>query len=105
MTLNMTLTRRQVLQAITLAAGAPISGIAEEPNIRWALGAVTWVVKAGKASPLWSDILTDIAAAGFDGFEPFTTQTLPVNDENMSALEKLAPRHKLRMSGIYWGDE
>lgn len=105
MTPNTTLTRRQVLQAITLATMAPITGVAAEPNIRWALGAVTWVVKAGKASPLWSDILADIAAAGFDGFEPYTARTLPVNDENMATLEKLAPQHKLRMSGIYWGDE
>jgi len=66
MTLNMTLTRRQVLQTATLAALRPMAAIAAEPNIRWALGAVTWVVKAGKASPLWSDILADTAGAGFD---------------------------------------
>jgi inosose dehydratase len=105
MTPNMILTRRQVLKVTTLAALHPMAAVAAEPNIRWALGAVTWVVKAGKASPRWSDILTDIAAAGFDGFEPFTTPTLPVNDANMSALETLAPQHKLRMSGIYWADE
>src|SRR5262245_2885174 len=105
MTRSTSLTRRQVVQAITLAAMPRITGFAAESNIRWALGAVTWVVKAGKNSPLWSDILSDIAAAGFNGFEPFTTRTLPVNDENMAAIEKLAPQHKLRMSGIYWGDE
>lgn len=99
------LDRRQILQALALTALSPIPAIPARSNIRWALGAVTWVVKAGKESPLWRDILADVAAAGFDGFEPFTTHTLPVNDENIAALEKLAPQYKLQMSGIYWGDE
>jgi sugar phosphate isomerase/epimerase len=76
-----------------------------ERNIHWALGAVTWVVKAEPGSPRWENILADIAAGGFEGFEPFTTPTLPVNDENMATLEKLAEKYKLRMSGIYWGDD
>jgi inosose dehydratase len=98
-------TRRQVLQAM-LATGTGISkAVAAERNISWALGAVTWVVKAGSASPKWEDILADIRNGGFEGFEPFTTQTLPVNDQNMAFLEKLAPKYQLRMSGIYWGDE
>ncbi len=95
--------RRRILQTIAIATLAPAAGICEERNIRWALGAVTWVQKARPGSPKWSDILDDIEAGGFEGFEPFTTATLPVNDENMALLEELAPKHKLRMSGIYWG--
>lgn len=96
--------RRRVLGAISVAALAPGAGISAERNIRWALGAVTWVVKARPGSPKWSDILHDVQAGGFEGFEPYTTQSLPVHDENMALLEELAPKYKLRMSGIYWGD-
>jgi inosose dehydratase len=99
------LNRRQILKLLAVTTLGPTRTRAAEPNIRWALGAVTWVVKAGKNSPRWADILSDIAASGFEGFEPFTTRTLPVNDENMAALETLAPKFNLRMSGIYWGDE
>jgi inosose dehydratase len=74
-------------------------------NVHWGLGAVTWVVRAAPASPRWEDILADIRAAGFEGFEPYTTPTLPVNDENMSLLEKIAPTYGLRASGIYWADQ
>jgi inosose dehydratase len=75
-------------------------------NIRWGLGTVTWVVKAGAASPKWEDVLGDIQAAGFDGVEAFTTKTFPVNDANMSRLEELLPRYEpLRLSAIYWSDQ
>lgn len=83
---------------------SPHATVAAERNILWALGAVTWVVKAGQESPRWSDILADIRAGGFEGFEPYTTAKLPVNDENIALLEELAPKYSLRMSGIYWGD-
>ncbi len=66
---------------------------------------MTWVVTAGKQSPRWRDILQDIKAAGFEGFEPYTTPTLPVDDKNIDLLKTLAPRFGLRMSGIYWGDD
>jgi inosose dehydratase len=97
--------RRQVLQIMALSALSPPRGMPTERNIRWALGAVTWVVKAEPGSPRWEDILADVAAGGFEGFEPFTTPTLPVNDENMATLEGLAAKYKVRMSGIYWGDD
>jgi inosose dehydratase len=97
--------RRQILQVMALSAISPARTFAAEPNIHWALGAVTWVVKSEPNSPRWEDILADIASGGFEGFEPFTTPTLPVNDENMATLEKLAPQQRLRMSGIYWGDD
>ncbi len=97
--------RRQILQVMALSMLNPVRALTAEQNIHWALGAVTWVVKAEPNSPRWEDILADIAAGGFEGFEPFTTPTLPVNDENMATLEKLAPRFKLRMSGIYWDDD
>ncbi len=97
--------RRQVLQIMALSALSPPGGMPTERNIRWALGAVTWVVKAEPGSPRWEDILADVAAGGFEGFEPFTTPTLPVNDENMAILEGLAAKYKVRMSGIYWGDD
>ena len=42
---------------------------------------------------------------GFDGFEPFTTRNLPVNDENMAEAFELAPKYNLRMATIYWADE
>ena len=102
---QVTWNRRHFLQTTMALAVSPLRIAAAESNIHWALGAVTWVVKAGKESPRWEDILTDIAAGGFEGFEPFTTETLPVNDENMALLEKLAPKSKLRMSAIYWGDD
>src|SRR5262245_9148475 len=80
-------------------AGSQLTG--EEANIRWGLGAVTWVVKAGAASPKWEDVLGDIHAAGFDGVEAYTTKTFPVNDANMSRLEELLPRYRpLRLSAI-----
>ena len=98
--------RRKFLTDCVTGAVATVPCHAERPNIRWSLGTVTWVVKAGKASPRWEDILGDIQAAGFDGVEPYTTPTLQVNDENMAALEKLLPRYKpLRVSGIYWSDQ
>jgi inosose dehydratase len=97
--------RRQFLQLIVTAALSSVKAAATDRNIHWALGAVTWVVKAGTGLPKWSDILADIRSGGFEGFEPFTTETLPVNDENMALLEKLAPQYGLRMSGIYWGDQ
>src|SRR5262249_47811121 len=86
----------------TLAALAP----GAERNIRWALGAVTWVNKARleNRAPSWEQILPDIRAGGFEGFEPYTAATLQVNDENIGVMEKLAPKYSLRMSGIYWGD-
>lgn len=96
--------RRQILQVTALAAISPARALTAERNIHWALGTVTWVVKAEPNSPRWEDILADIAGGGFEGIEPFTTPTLPVNDENMATLEKLAPKYKLRMSGIYWDD-
>lgn len=92
-------------RALLLTAVAAPAATAEEPNIRWALGAVTWVVKARPRSPDWADILADIQAGGFQGFEPYTTPTLPVNDENIERLERLAPKAGLRLSGIYWGDQ
>lgn len=69
---------------------------AAEPNIRWALGLVTW---RGKAE--WPDILADVDAAGFDGVEPFTAKFL--NDEAMAQLEGLLPKYsRIHMSSIYW---
>ncbi len=90
------LDRRDFLRA-GLCAGIPSSLLnAAEPNIRWALGLVTWRGKAG-----WPEILADIAAAKFDGVEPFTARFL--NDEAMNELEQLLPKYKtLRMSSIYW---
>lgn len=96
--------RRWLLRAAGAVALARVETAAAERNIHWALGAVTWVVKAGSGSPQWSDILADIRAGGFEGFEPYTTQKLPVNDESIALLEELAPKYSLRMSGIYWGD-
>ena len=87
-----------------LAAAAPLA-MAAQPNIQWGLGAVTWSVKAGDRNLHWSEIVPDVAAAGFNGVEPFTTRNLPVNDENMSELEQLLPKYKLRVSTIYWGDQ
>ncbi len=86
------------------AASRRVTRPAAARNIRWALGAVTWVNKAAPGSPRWADILTDIRDGGFEGFEPYTTARLPVNDENIALLERLAPQHGLRMSGIYWAD-
>lgn len=87
------------------AAFALPAAAAGTQNIRWSLGAVTWVVKAGPKSPDWADILADVKAGGFDGFEPFTTPTLPVNDANIAKLENLAPKLGLKLAGIYWGDQ
>ncbi len=87
-----------------LAAAAPLA-MAAQPNIQWGLGAVTWSVKAGDRNLHWSEIVPDAAAAGFNGVEPFTTRNLAVNDENMSELEQLLPKYKLRVSTIYWGDQ
>ena len=64
--------RREFVRALMGPAFMSAAGGAQK-NIHWSLGAVTWVVKSG-ANPLsWADILPDIAAGGFDGFEPFTT--------------------------------
>jgi inosose dehydratase len=94
--------RRQFLYTVAAAAAVPPAGAAGR-NISWALGAVTWTAKA--ASPIhWSQVCPDVAAAGFDGVEPFTTRNLQVNDENMNKLADLLPQHKLRVSSIYWGD-
>src|SRR5439155_6573960 len=62
--------RREFVRAIACAevvAGSLLN--AAEPNIRWALGLVTW---RGKAE--WPEILADVDAAGFDGVEPFTAK-------------------------------
>ncbi len=85
----------------SVAAGTAAAG----KNIRWGLGAVTWTAKAGSRQVHWSEILPDIKEGGFDGFEPFTTANLPVNDQNMAELERLAPKYGLQMSAIYWGDQ
>ena len=96
--------RREFVRALMAPAFLSAAGGAPK-NIHWSLGAVTWVVKSG-ADPLsWADILPDIAAGGFDGFEPFTTPKLPVTDQNMEQLFQLAPKYNLRMAGIYWGDK
>src|SRR5438128_396713 len=92
--------RREFVRAIACAevAGCLLNnGLnAAEPNIRWALGLVTW---RGKAE--WPEILADIDAARFDGFEPFTAKFL--NDEAMGQLQQLLPKYPgLRMSSIYW---
>jgi inosose dehydratase len=93
---NRGLKRRDFLR---VTACAPIAGSllnAAEPNIRWALGLVTW---RGKAE--WPEILPDIDAAGFDGVEPFTAKFL--NDEAMAQLESLLPKYsRIHMSSIYW---
>src|SRR5882724_1034071 len=94
------MTRRQL---ILTAAVAPLA-MAATTNIQWGLGAVTWSVKAGPRKLHWSEIVPDVAAAGFNGVEPFTTNNLPVNDENMNELEPLLAKYKLRVSTIYWGD-
>ena len=99
------MSRRDGLKVMLAAGvgGSTVKGAAR--NIHWALGAVTWVVQEAPRSPRWENILKDIRAAGFDGYEPFTTPTLPVNDENMSLLERIAPSFGLRASGIYWADQ
>lgn len=92
--------RREFIFAAA-AAAAPLG--AAQRNIYWGLGAVTWTAKA--SGPIrWSQICPDVAAAGFDGVEPFTTRNLQVNDENMTELAELLPKHKLRLASIYWGD-
>jgi inosose dehydratase len=97
-------TRRKVICVAAAGFAAPAQG-AKQRNIRWALGAVTWTAKAGGRMVRWSEILPDIQAGGFEGFEPFTTASLPVNDENMAELERLAPSYGLQMAAIYWGDQ
>ena len=87
------------------AAFVSVAGAAAGKNIRWGLGAVTWTAKAGGRQVHWSEILPDIKQGGFDGFEPFTTASLPVNDQNMAELEELAPKYGLQMAAIYWGDQ
>ncbi|MCC7174231.1 MAG: TIM barrel protein [Bryobacterales bacterium] len=94
--------RRAFIGAAAAVTAAPS---AADRNIRWGLGAVTWTARAGGRQVRWREILPDIRAGGFDGFEPFTTANLPVNDENMADLERLAPEYGLRMSAIYWGDQ
>jgi inosose dehydratase len=89
--------RREFVRAI---ACAEVSGSllnAAEPNIRWALGLVTW---RGKAE--WPEILADIDAAGFDGVEPFTAKF--VNDAAMDQLAQLQQEKypRIKMSSIYW---
>ena len=96
------MTRRLFLSATAAAAGSA----AATRNIRWGLGIVTWVVRANRNKQKldWPEILSDIAAGGFDGVEPFTQSALPVTDENMARLESLLPEHKLRVASIYWAD-
>lgn len=89
------------------AASTALGVAAPGPNIRWALGMVTWVVRAQREKRTldWPEILSDIAQGGFEGLEVYTQKTLPVTDENMAALERLlTPKYNLRLSGIYWGD-
>jgi inosose dehydratase len=98
------MSRREIVGAAMAAVAAPVQAAADR-NISWSLGAVTWTAKARSRQLQWSEILPDIKESGFDGFEPFTTANLQVNDENMAQLEQLAPRYGLRMSAIYWGDQ
>jgi len=94
--------RREFLCTVAAAAAAPPMGAAQR-GISWGLGAVTWTAKA--TGPVhWSQICPDVAAAGFDGVEPFTTRNLQVNDQNMNELADLLPKYKLRVATIYWGD-
>jgi inosose dehydratase len=94
--------RREFICTTAAAAAGAALGAAQR-HIYWGLGAVSWTAKATGAVH-WSQICPDVAAAGFDGVEPFTTANLPVNDENMNELAELLPQHKLRVSSIYWGD-
>ena len=70
------LKRRDFLRVTACATMVGSVLNAAEPNIRWALGLVTW---RGRAE--WPEILADVDAAGFDGVEPFTAKFL--NDEAM----------------------
>lgn len=89
--------RREFLCAAVSAGAAGSVLNAAERNISWGLGLVTW---RGKAE--WPEILSDIEAGGFDGFEPLNSKFL--NDEAMAQLERLLLRYKnLRMSSIFWG--
>jgi inosose dehydratase len=97
--------RREFTRALLAPALLPSAALPAGNNIHWSLGAVTWVVKTGKKPLAWSDILPDVAAAGFDGVEPFTSPTLPVDDQHMDDLQSLLPKYKLRVAGIYWGDK
>jgi len=102
---NSSIDRRAFVRTVLTAAAVAPAGWGAARNIYWGLGAVTWTAKATREQRVrWADILPDIAAGGFDGFEPFTTRALPVNDENMAELEQLAPKYKLRMASIYWAD-
>ena len=98
------MSRREIVGAAVAAVVAPAQAAAGK-NIYWGLGAVTWTAQAGSRQLHWSEILPDIKESGFDGFEPFTTANLQVNDENMAQLEQLAPKYGLQMSAIYWGDQ
>ncbi len=94
--------RREFIRVTAAAAAGATLGAAQR-NIYWGLGAVTWTAKA--SGPIrWSQICPDVQEAGFDGVEPFTTANLQVNDQNMNELAELLPKHKLRVSTIYWGD-
>jgi inosose dehydratase len=94
--------RRHFIRTAAVATAGAALGAAQR-NIPWGLGAVTWTAKA--TGPVhWRQICPDVAAAGFDGVEPFTTPNLQVNDENMNELAELLPQHKLRVATIYWGD-
>ncbi len=94
---------RRDFMLMTAAAAATTSLGAAQRNIHWGLGAVTWTSKS--SGPVhWSEICPDVAAAGFEGVEPFTTRNLPVNDQNMDELAELLPKHKLRVASIYWAD-
>jgi len=91
--------RREFLRVAisTGAAGATLN--AAERNIHWGLGLVTW---RGKAN--WPEILSEIEAGGFDGFEPLSPKFL--NDEAMAELERLLPKYKnLRMASVFWNGQ
>ena len=98
------ISRRAAVRAIMASAAIPAGLGAAQRNIYWGLGAVTWTAKT-KETCHWRDILPEVKEGGFDGFEPFTTRNLPVNDENMAEAYELAPKYNLRMSSIYWADD
>ena len=96
--------RRGFLGAALATALEPPAGAAGA-NIQWGLGIVTWTSKSSPGQLRWEQILADIQAGGFDGVEPFTQRVLPINDESMAELERLAPKHNVRVASIYWGDQ
>jgi sugar phosphate isomerase/epimerase len=96
-------TRRQLLGVTLAGAALPIA--AAQRNIYWGLGIVTWTAKSKPGQLGWNDILPVIQKSGFDGVEPFTQNVLPVNDENMAELARLAPQHNVRMASIYWAGQ